>query len=200
MDSNLIMWGVIAFVILYLVSIYNKLVSLKNRHKNAFSQIGIQLQRRYDLIPNLVETAKGYAKHERETLESVISARNEASAILKSLQKQTGKKSGNNIDVSALNGAESQLGGMMSKLFALSESYPDLKADQHFNQLMEELNSTENRISYARQGFNDAVMTYNTSIEQFPNSIIANNFSFKEANLLELENKENIKPVKVSFS
>ena len=194
MSNDIIIWAVIFAFVAYIITMFNRLVSLRNRHKNAFSQIDIQLQRRYDLIPNLVETVKGYAKHERETLEAVISARNEANAILKGLQNEKGQ-----LDVSALNGAEEALGGMMSKLFALSESYPDLKADTQFQQLMEELSSTENRISYARQAFNDAVMSYNTYREQFPSNIIANNFSFKEANLLKFKNKEIKKPVKVNF-
>lgn len=194
MDSTLITWAVIIGAVLFVVMMFNRLVTLRNRHKNAFSQIDVQLQRRYDLIPNLVETAKGYAKHERETLEAVITARNEASAILKGLQASKGQ-----LDVSALNGAEDALGGMMSKLFALSESYPDLKADTQFQQLMEELSSTENRISYSRQAFNDAVMAYNTYRESFPNNVIANAFSFQEANLLEFKDKAIKKPVKVSF-
>jgi LemA protein len=199
MDSNIIVWVGIIGSVLFVANMFNRLVSLRNRHKNAFSQIDVQLQRRYDLIPNLVETVKGYAKHERETLEAVISARNEAQAILKALQSQNGKGDSQQFDVTALNGAEDMLGGMMSKLFALSESYPDLKADAQFQQLMEELSSTENRISYARQAFNDAVMQYNTYREQFPSNIIANNFSFKEANLLEFKNKEIQRPVKVNF-
>jgi LemA protein len=196
MDRDLIVLAVIIGLVLFVASMFNRLVGLRNRHKNAFSQIDIQLQRRYDLIPNLVETVKGYAKHERETLEAVISARNEAQAVLKALQAQKGS---NQLDVNALNGAEEMLGGMMSKLFALSESYPDLKADTQFQQLMEELSSTENRISYARQAFNDAVMTYNTYREQFPSNLIANNFSFKEASLLKFKNKEIQQPVKVNF-
>jgi LemA protein len=199
MSNDYIIWGVIIALILFIASMYNRLVGLRNRHKNAFSQIDIQLQRRYDLIPNLVETVKGYAKHERETLEAVISARNEAQAILKALHATKGEAAGGQMDVSALNGAEEMLGGMMSKLFALSESYPDLKADTQFQQLMEELSSTENRISYARQAFNDAVMQYNTYREQFPSNIIANNFAFKEASLLKFKNKEIQKPVKVNF-
>jgi LemA protein len=199
MNSDIIVWVGIIGLVLFVANMFNHLVSLRNRHKNAFSQIDVQLQRRYDLIPNLVETVKGYAKHERETLEAVISARNEAQAILKALQSQNGKGDSQQFDVTALNGAEDMLGGMMSKLFALSESYPDLKADTQFQQLMEELSSTENRISYARQAFNDAVMQYNTYREQFPSNIIANNFSFKEANLLEFKNKEIQRPVKVNF-
>lgn len=194
MDSTMLVWAVVIGAVLIVAMMFNRLVALRNRHKNAFSQIDVQLQRRYDLIPNLVETAKGYAKHERETLEAVITARNEASAILKGLQASKGQ-----LDVSALNGAEDMLGGMMSKLFALSESYPDLKADTHFQQLMEELNSTENRISFARQAFNDAVMAYNTYRESFPSNIIANLFSFQEANLLEFKDKAIKKPVKVNF-
>lgn len=194
MDSTMMTWAVIIGAVLFVAMMFNRLVTLRNRHKNAFSQIDVQLQRRYDLIPNLVETAKGYAKHERETLEAVITARNEASAILKGLQASNGQ-----LDVSALNGAENALGGMMSKLFALSESYPDLKADTHFQQLMEELGSTENRISFARQAFNDAVMAYNTYRESFPSNIIANAFSFQEANLLEFKDKAIKKPVKVNF-
>lgn len=196
MDSTMITWAVIIGAVLFVVMMFNRLVTLRNRHKNAFSQIDVQLQRRYDLIPNLVETAKGYAKHERETLEAVISARNEASAILKSLQGGNAK---GQLDVSALNGAEDVLGGMMSKLFALSESYPDLKADAQFQQLMEELSSTENRISFARQAFNDSVMAYNTYRESFPSNVIANAFSFQEANLLEFKDKAIKKPVKVNF-
>jgi len=196
MDSTVITLIVIAALILYVVMMYNRLVTLRNRHKNAFSQIDIQLQRRYDLIPNLVETAKGYAKHERETLEGVISARNEASAILKGLQAVSGK---GQLDVSALNGAEEMLGGMMSKLFALSEAYPDLKADTHFQQLMEELSSTENRIGFARQAFNDSVMDYNNYRESFPSNFIANAFTFKEANLLKFKDKAIQKPVSVNF-
>lgn len=196
MDSTMITWAVIIGAVLFVTMMFNRLVALRNRHKNAFSQIDVQLQRRYDLIPNLVETAKGYAKHERETLEAVISARNEASAILKGLQ--AGNANGQ-LDVSALNGAEDVLGGMMSKLFALSESYPDLKADAQFQQLMEELSSTENRISFARQAFNDAVMAYNTYRESFPSNIIANGFSFQAANLLEFKDKAIKKPVKVNF-
>ena len=194
MSNDIIIWAVIIAFVLYIISMFNRLVTLRNRHKNAFSQIDIQMQRRYDLIPNLVETAKGYAKHERETLEAVITARNEASAILKGLQNEKGQ-----LDVSALNGAEEALGGMMSKLFALSESYPDLKADAQFQQLMEELSSTENRIGYARQAFNDAVMSYNTYREQFPSNFIANNFAFKEATLLKFKDKDITKPVKVNF-
>lgn len=194
MDSTMITWAVIIGAVLFVAMMFNRLVSLRNRHKNAFSQIDVQLQRRYDLIPNLVETAKGYAKHERETLEAVITARNEASAILKGMQASNGQ-----LDVSALNGAENALGGMMSKLFALSESYPDLKADTQFQQLMEELSSTENRISFSRQAFNDAVMAYNTYRESFPSNVIANTFSFQEANLLEFKDKAIKKPVKVNF-
>ncbi|MFT5591967.1 MAG: LemA protein [Oceanicoccus sp.] len=194
MDSTMITWAVIIGAVLFVAMMFNRLVSLRNRHKNAFSQIDVQLQRRYDLIPNLVETAKGYAKHERETLEAVITARNEASAILKGMQSAKGQ-----LDMSALNGAENALGGMMSKLFALSESYPDLKADTQFQQLMEELSSTENRISFSRQAFNDAVMAYNTYRESFPNNIIANAFSFQEASLLEFKDKAIKKPVKVNF-
>lgn len=199
MSNDMIVWGVVIALVLFIANMYNRLVSLRNRHKNAFSQIDIQLQRRYDLIPNLVETVKGYAKHERDTLEAVIAARNEAQAILKALHATKGEPAGGQFDVAALNGAEEMLGGMMSKLFALSESYPDLKADAQFQQLMEELSSTENRISYARQAFNDAVMVYNTYREQFPSNIIANNFSFKEANLLKFKNKEIKEPVKVNF-
>ena len=194
MNGDYVIWGIVIALVLFVANMYNRLVSLRNRHKNAFSQIDVQLQRRYDLIPNLVETAKGYAKHERETLEAVISARNEAQAVLKALHNGKGQP-----DVSALNGAEEVLGGRMSKLFALSESYPDLKADTQFQKVMEELSSTENRIGFARQAFNDSVMSYNTYREQFPNNIIANNFSFKEANLLKFKNKEIKEPVKVSF-
>jgi LemA protein len=186
---------VIAVIVLYLIVIYNGLVALRNRIENAFSQIDVQLQRRYDLIPNLVETAKGYMKHERETLEAVIEARNAAQSAARTAE-------GNPSDASAIRGlagAEALLGSAMGKFFALAEAYPDLKANQNMMQLQEELASTENRISFARQAYNDAVMNYNTKRESFPDMLIANNFGFKEAEMLELEDKEARKAVKVNF-
>ncbi len=190
-----IVLGGIALVIFYFIGIYNKLVSLRNRFKNAFAQIDVQLTRRHDLIPNLVETAKGYMKHESETLEAVVKARNLAVTATKAASANPGDSGA----IQSLAGAEGMLTGALGKLFALSESYPDLKASQTMEQLMEELSSTENKVSFARQAFNDAVMNYNTSREQFPNSVIANNFAFKEAQLLEIEDPEIKKPVKVTF-
>lgn len=186
---------IIVAIVVYFIAIYNKLVALKNRFKNAFSQIDVQLQRRYDLIPNLVETAKGYMTHERETLTAVIEARNEALAASKAAaaHPEDGKA------MKALSGAEGALSGAMMKFFALSENYPDLKANTTMNGLMEELTSTENKVAFARQAFNDAVMEYNTYREQFPNSIVAGG-RFPAAELLELEDKEARKAVKVSFN
>ncbi len=195
-EGLMIFLGIMAAIFIYLIMIYNNLVSDRNKFKNAFSQIDVQLQRRYDLIPNLVETAKGYLKHERETLEAVISARNQAQAAMKNASKDPGDGAA----MASLMGAESILGGALGKFFALAEAYPDLKANQNMMQLSEELSSTENRVAFARQAFNDAVMTYNTRRESFPDLVIANFFSFTEAKLLELEDKEAKKAVKVSFS
>ena len=175
-----------AVPVFYFIAIFNKLVVDRNRFKNAFAQIEVQLQRRYDLIPNLVETAKGYMAHERETLEAVIQARNQAIAAMKQVQADPGEA----VATQALIGAEGMLTGALGKLFALSEAYPDLKANQTMMQLSEELTSTENKVAFARQSFNDSVMQYNTRRETFPDSLIANNFGFKEAALLELENEE----------
>lgn len=186
---------IIAVIVVYFIAIYNKLVALKNRFKNAFSQIDVQLQRRYDLIPNLVETAKGYMTHERETLTSVIEARNQALAASKAAAAHPDDGSA----MKALSSAEGALSGAMMKFFALSENYPDLKANTTMNGLMEELTSTENKVAFARQAFNDAVMEYNTYREQFPNSLVAGG-RFPAAELLELEDKEARKAVKVSFS
>ena len=180
----------------YFVSIYNKLVNLRNRFKNAFAQIDVQLQRRYDLIPNLVETAKGYLKHERETLEAVIQARNQAMAAMKQMQVEPGEPAATH----ALIGAEGMLSGALGRLFALAEAYPDLKANETMMQLSEQLASTENKVAFARQAFNDAVMHYNNDRESFPDMIIANNFGFKEAALLELESPEARQAPKVSFT
>ena len=181
--------------IVYSLAIYNKLVQLRNRFKNAFAQIDVQLKRRYDLIPNLVETAKGYLKHERETLEAVIKARNQAA----SAESRASKNPGDQDAIAGLMGAESMLSSTLGKLFALVEAYPDLKANQNMMQLSEELTSTENKISFARQAFNDEVMFYNTAREVFPNIIIAGMLNFTQAKLLELESpKERIAP-KVSF-
>ncbi len=185
---------VIAAIVVYFIAIYNKLIALRNRFKNAFSQIDVQLQRRYDLIPNLVETAKGYMQYEKETLTAVIEARNQALAAAKVAASHP--EDGN--AVKQLSQAEGALSGAMMKFFALSENYPDLKANTNMSQLMEELTSTENKVAFARQAFNDAVMEYNTYREQFPNSLIAG--GFKPGELLELEDKEARKAVKVSFT
>lgn len=188
---------VVVLLLLWLVGIYNNLVGLRNRFKNAFAQIDVQLKRRYDLIPNLVETAKGYIAHERQTLEAVIAARNTAAGA-------TQRAAANPADAQAMQqmmAAEAGLNGALGRLFALSEAYPDLKANQNMMQLSEELTSTENKIAFARQAYNDAVMSYNTAIESFPNNFVAGFGSFPPATLLEAtESPEEKKPVKVSFS
>lgn len=188
--------AIAAVLVLYFIAIFNKLVVDRNRFKNAFAQIEVQLQRRYDLIPNLVETAKAYMAHERETLEAVIQARNQAMAAMKQVQAAPGEA----VATQALIGAEGMLTGALGKLFALSEAYPDLKANQNMMQLSEELTTTENKVAFARQAFNDMVMQYNTRRETFPDSVIANNFGFKEAALLALENEEAREAPKVSFA
>ena len=195
MIAGLIFLGLIVVLILFLVGIYNNLVTLRNRFKNAFSQIDVQLKRRYDLIPNLVETAKGYMKHERETLEAVIQARNQAVTA-------EGRAAANPGDANAMKGlmgAEAVLTGAVGRLFALMESYPDLKANQNMMQLTEELTSTENRVAFSRQAYNDAVTEYNIAREKFPNVIIANSMGFTEAPLFEVETKEERQAPKVTF-
>ncbi|HEX7116911.1 MAG TPA: LemA family protein [Steroidobacter sp.] len=180
----------------YFVSIYNRLVSGRNAYKNAFAQIDVQLTRRHDLIPNLVEVAKGYIKHERETLEAVIAARNSAVAGLRNAAANPGDPRA----VQELSGAENALTGALGRLFALAEAYPDLKANQTMMQLSEELTSTENKVAFARQAFNDAVMNYNNLREMFPNSIVAGMFSFWPAQLLEIESQEKRAVPQVKFT
>ena len=194
-STGLTLLIVIGLVVIYFVVVFNKLVALKNRFKNAFSQIDVQLQRRYDLIPNLVETAKKYMAHEQQTLTAVIEARNAAA----SAAKHTAQHPDDPGAVRTLSQAENLLTGAMGRFMALAESYPDLKADNTMLQLMEELSSTENRVAFSRQAFNDAVMDYNTYREQFPNSLIAGG-RFAKAELLEIENPEAKQAVKVSFN
>jgi LemA protein len=189
--------GIVVAAFVWLIAIYNGLVAKRNRFKNAFAQIDVQLKRRYDLIPNLVETAKGYIKHERETLEAVTAARAGA-------QRANQRAAADPADAEAMKqmiAAEAGLSGALGRLFALSESYPDLKANQTMMQLSEELTSTENKISFARQAYNDEVMSYNTAIESFPDNFVAGFGGFKEATLLQAtESPEERKPVKVSFT
>ena len=188
----LIFLAIIAF---YVVKIYNHLVTLRNRFKNAFAQIDVQLKRRYDLIPNLVETSKGYLKHERETLEAVTAARNQASTAV---QKASADPS-NAAAIQGLMGAEATLSGALGRLFAVVEAYPDLKANQNMMMLMEELSSTENKVSFARQAYNDAVMVYNTTRESFPDMLIANPFGFNAAQLFEITATAEREAPKVAF-
>ena len=164
-----ILLAIVVVAIWFVVSLYNRLVGARNGYKNAFAQIDVQLTRRYDLIPNLVETVKGYIKHERETLEAVIAARNSAKSGLVAAAANPGDAAA----MTALSGAESQLGGALGRMFALAEAYPDLKANQNMMQLSEELTSTENRVAFARQAFNDSVMGYNNRREVFPSSVVA---------------------------
>lgn len=192
------MWivlGVIVILFAYLIKSYNGLVELRQRIANAFSQIDVQLQRRYDLIPNLVDTVKGAMAHERDTLEAVIAARNQAQAAARAVV-------GNPTDGAALQqlaAAESQLGGVLGRLVALAEAYPELKAQQNMGLLQEELASTENRVAFARQAFNDAVMVYNTQRESFPDALVASQFGFKPALPWRMESADAAKPVRVSF-
>ncbi len=185
----------ILVVVLGIVGIYNTLVTSRNRYKNAFAQIDVQLKRRNDLIPNLVETAKGYIKHERETLEAVVQARNIAATAAQRAAQQPGDAGA----MASLSGAEGQLAGAMGRLFAVFEAYPDLKANQNMLALQEELSSTENKIAFARQAYNDAVMTYNTQRETFPNVIFASMFHFEPANPFEIEKPQEREVPKVSF-
>jgi LemA protein len=188
--------GILVAILLWAVAIYNNLVNLRNRVRNAFSQIDVQLTRRYDLIPNLVEAVKGYMSHERGTLEAVIGARNTAVAGL----KKAAADPSNPEAIKALAAADASLGGTLGRLFALAESYPDLKANQNMMQFQEELASTENKVAFSRQAFNDAVMSYNNACQNFPSSLVANNFSFKAAEFLDIGEPAKRDVPKVSFS
>jgi LemA protein len=188
--------GLVVVIVAWAIGLYNGLVRLRNRFKNAFAQIDVQLKRRYDLIPNLVETAKGYLKHERETLEAVIAARNRAVTA----EKAAASDPGNPAAMTELSRAEGVLGGVLGRLFALSEAYPDLKASTTMNQLMEELTSTENRVSFARQAYNDAVTAYNIQCETFPSNLVAGSFGFKQAQLFEVVEEAEREAPKVSFT
>ena len=192
----LVIIGAGVLLLLYGIGLYNGLVQLRNRFQNAFAQIDVQLKRRYDLIPNLVETAKGYLKHERETLEAVIAARNSAATASSNAAAHPGDPGA----IKGLVGAEAALTGAMGKFFALAEAYPDLKANQNMMQLTEELTSTENKIAFARQAYNDAVTAYNTKREQFPAVIIAGALNFGPAELFEVGSDAEREPVKVSFT
>ncbi|HMO52194.1 MAG TPA: LemA family protein [Kiritimatiellia bacterium] len=195
MTGFYIFLAVVAVVIFLAISIYNNLVGLRNKFKNAFAQIDVQLKRRYDLIPNLVEIAKGYMKHERETLEAVINARNTAVTAANAAAANPADPDA----MQKLGKAESNLGGALGRLFALSEAYPDLKANQNMMQLSEEMTTTENRVAFARQAFNDAVMHYNTARETFPAVIFAGMLGFHPAQLLAIENEAERAAPKVSF-
>jgi LemA protein len=187
---------VVVVLVAMVAGIYNKLVTLRNRYKNAYSQIDVQLKRRYDLIPNLVETAKGYMAHERGTLEAVTQARNVAYAASKAAAENPGDPGA----VKNLAAAENGLAGTLSRLLVVSEQYPDLKANQNMMQLTEELTSTENKISFARQAYNDSVMVYNTNREVFPSNLIAGMFNFAAAELFVVDKPEQKDAPKVSFT
>lgn len=195
MESTYIVAGLLGLVLLWAIAAYNGLVSKRNGYKNAFAQIEVQLKRRYDLIPNLVETAKGYMKHERETLEAVVAARQVASGAVSAAAAAPGDPAA----MAALQSAEAGMGAALGRLFAVSEAYPDLKANQNMLQLQEELTNTENQVGFARQAFNNAVTAYNTARETFPSVVIAGSFGFQEATLFEIERPEQREAPKVSF-
>jgi LemA protein len=186
----------VVMLALFVVGIYNRLVALRNRFKNAFAQIDVQLKRRYDLIPNLVEVAKGYLKHEHSTLEDVIKARNIALAASQTAAANPADAAA----IKSLGSAETGLAGALSRLMVVAEQYPDLKANQNMMQLTEEITSTENKVSFARQSYNDSVMTYNTTRETFPNVVFAGMFGFLAAELFQVENATEREAPKVSFS
>ena len=190
-----IILAILAALVFFAITIYNRLVAGRNRFKNAFAQIDVQLTRRYDLIPNLVETAKGYMKHERETLEAVINARNIAVSGLDAAKADPSNPEA----MKQLAAAEQGLAGALGRLFALSEAYPDLKANENMMQLSEELTTTENKVAFARQAYNDSVMDYNTLRESFPNNLFAGWFNFQAAELLEIEDEAKREVPKVSF-
>lgn len=196
MTSFLIFLAAIAVVIFYAIGIYNSLINLRNRVKNAFAQIDVQLTRRHDLIPNLVEAVKGYMKHERETLEAVINARNSAVSSLDAAKADPS----NAAAIQQLGESEGALGAALGRLFALSEAYPDLKANQNMIQFQEELTSTENKVAFSRQAFNDAALAYNNKSENFPNNFIAGMFRFELASFLEIDSPEKREVPEVDFS
>ena len=196
MGSFLIFLAIIAAIVFWAISIYNRLINERNRVRNAFAQIDVQLTRRHDLIPNLVEAVKGYMKHERETLEAVIKARNAAQSALEAAKADPANAKA----IQELGASEGALGAVLGRLFALSEAYPDLKANQNMMQFQEELSSTENKVAFSRQAFNDAVMTYNNTAENFPNNVVANMFNFELASFLEIESEEMRDAPEVSFT
>ncbi|HNH44258.1 MAG TPA: LemA family protein [Agitococcus sp.] len=193
---SLFFWAMLILAIVYGVNVYNGLISLRNQFKNAFAQIDVQLQRRYELIPNLVEAVKAYLSHEKDTLTQVINARNQAITV----EQMAAKNSDNQYAINQLGEAEGVLNQALGRLMAISEAYPDIKANSTIQNLMEELKSTENRVSFARQAFNDAVMIYNTEREKFPNNLVANMTGFQEATLLKISHSEAKEPVKISFN
>ena len=196
MTAFVIFLAIIGAVVFWAIGIYNQLINLRNRVKNAFAQIDVQLTRRYDLIPNLVEMVKGYMKHERETLEAVISARNSASASLDAAKADPA----NAHAIKELGASEGALTSALGRLFALSEAYPDLKANQNMMQLQEELASTENKVAFSRQAFNDSVLQYNNSAQNFPNNVIARFFSFALASFLEIDAPEKREVPEINFT
>jgi LemA protein len=194
--GTLVVVVILAAIVFWVIQMYNNLVNLRNRVRNGFSQIDVQLTRRYDLIPNLVEAVKGYMAHERGTLEAVINARNAAVSGLK-------RAAADPADADAMKtlvAAEATLGGVLGRLFALAEAYPDLKANQNVMQFQEELASTENKVAFARQAFNDSVMSYNNACQNFPSNLIANNFGFKDAEFLDIGEEQKREVPKVTFN
>ena len=186
MTSFLVFLAIVAAIVFWVIGMYNRLVNERNRVRNAFAQIDVQLTRRHDLIPNLVEAVKGYMKHERETLEAVVAARNSAVASLDEAKADPANAEA----IKKLSQSEGALGAALGRLFALAEAYPDLKANENMMQFQEELASTENKVAFARQAFNDSVMSYNNTVENFPNNIVAGAFRFESASFLEIDAEE----------